>query len=225
MAPDDNDDSGGEDRKVKDLLDPATEADLARWFSLPSVTQLEDEGKQAAPAGDAEMAEVVARRKKAIEAVDPRLLDEILARTDDRPNPIVFKKTIDVLIDEDFGFFDERMVDRAMTIAEPREVEIPDALIEDLKECTPQALLRDLHRVESFFDKTFEIIDAAAEQRLDIVAEVKAAMRASWKLTGIGPGTRTDLDESRALLAGVRADRRRTWTDYLPLLPNRTVHE
>jgi hypothetical protein len=146
-------------------------------------------------------------------------------RTDDRPNPIVFKPTIEVVIDEKTAFFDHGMLDRVMTIAEPREVEIPEALTDDLKDCTPQALLRDLHRPESFFDKTFEIVDAAAEQRLDIVAEVKSAMRTSWKLTGFGPGEKTALDESRELIAGVRADRRRAWTEYLPRLPNRTVSE
>lgn len=221
-----------DDLKVKELLeggrvplDPATQADLDRWFGMPSAMQLEDEGKQAGPADDADMVAVIERRDRALAAVDPALLDEIKARTEDRPNPIVFKPTVDVVIDDSVALFDHGMVDRAMTIAEPREVEIPDALIDDLKECTPQALLRDLHRPESFFDKMFEIVDAAAEQRLDIVAEVKSAMRTSWKLTGFGTGEKTALDESRELIAGVRADRRRAWTEYLPKLPNRTVTE
>lgn len=221
MAPDD-------EPKVKQLLegrvplDPATQAELDRWFGLPSVTQLEEEGKQAGPADEAEMAEVIARRDKALAAIDPALLDEIWQRTEDRPVPIVFEAKLDVVIDDSVALFDHGMVDRAMTIAEPREVEIPDALIDDLKECTPQALLRDLHRPEQYYDKTFEIVDAAAEQRLDIVAEVKAAMSTSWKLPAFG---RSPVDESSDLIAGVRAQRRQPWTQFLPLLPNRTVQE
>lgn len=220
MPPDD-------EPKVKDVLegrvplDPSTQADLERWFGLPSATELEEQGKQAA-LEDSEMAEVVARREKALAAIDPALLDEIRVRTEDRPSPIVFKPTLEVVIDDSVALFDQGMVDRALTIAEPREVEIPDALIDDLKECTPQALLRDLHRSESFFDKTFEIVDAAAEQRLDIVAEVRSAMATSWKLPAFG---KSDLDQSREMLAGVRAQRRQQWTEFLPLLPNRTVQE
>jgi hypothetical protein len=215
MAPDD-------EPKVKELLDAATQADLERWFGLPSVTQLEEEGKQAGPADDAEMVEAMARRDRALASVDPGLIAEIWSRTEERPSPIVFKPSVEIVIDETVALFDHGMVDRAMTIADPREVEIPDALIEDLKDCTPQALLRDLHRPESYFDKTFEIVDAAAEQRLDIVAEVKSAMSTNWKLPAFG---RTALDESRDLLAGVRAQRRQKWIEFLPHLQNRTVQE
>jgi len=218
-----------DERKVKDLigqgrvpLDPQTQADLEKWFGLPSVTQLEEQGKTAGPA-DVEAAEMAERREKAIAAIDPALLDAIRLRTEDIPDPIgVPKRTIDVVIDESIAKFDHRMVDRAMTIAEPRTVEIPDALLDDLKECTPQALLRDLHRSEQFFDKIFEIVDAAAEQRIDIVAEVKSAMRTSWKLPAFGA---SPLTEGRQALADVRAQRRQPWTSFLPLLPNRSVQE
>jgi hypothetical protein len=228
MAPNDDDD----DRRVKEMLaegtpplDPTTQAELERWFGLPSATQLEEEGKVAGPV-DMEMQEVVERRAKALAAIDPALLDEIRLRTEDIPNPIgTFKATIDVRIDangDEMPFFDFAMLDRVISIAEPRDVEIPDALIDDLKECTPQALLRDLHRPEQFFDKTFEIVDAAAEQRLDIVAEVRNAMKASWKLPAFGA---TPLQESRAELARVRAQRKQPWTSFLPHLPNRSVTE
>ncbi len=222
--PDDDD-----ERKVKDLiaqgrvpLDPQTQADLEKWFGLPSVTSLEEEGKIAGPA-DLEMAQVMERRMQAIAAVDPALLDEIRLRTEDIPNPIgVPKRTIDPVIDDSIALFDMGMVDKALTIAEPRTVEIPDQLIDDLRDCTPQALLRDLHRPEQFFDKVFEIVDIAAEQRIDIVAEVKSAMRTSWKLPAFG---RRAIEDSREALAEVRAERRAPWISYLPLLPNRSVRE
>jgi hypothetical protein len=217
-----------DDLKVKQLLegrgplDPSTQADLDRWFGMPSAMQLEEEGKQAGPADDADMAATVERRERALAAVDPDLLEQLRVRTDDRPNPIVFKPTIEVVIDEKTAFFDHGMLDRMMVIAEPREVEIPEALTDDLKECTPQALLRDLHRPETFFDKSFEIVDAAAEQRLDIVAEVKSAMRTSWKLPAFG---KMPLAESREMINAMQAQRREPWVDFLPHLQNRTVRE
>ena len=218
-----------DERKVKDLiaegrvpLDPQTQADLEKWVGLPSVTALEEQGKIAGPV-DADMAQVAERRAAAVAAVDPALLDLIRLRTEDIPNPIgVPKRTIEPVIDDSIALFDMGMVDKALTIAEPRTVEIPDQLIEDLKDCTPQALLRDLHRPEQFFDKVFEIVDIAAEQRIDIVAEVKSAMRTSWRLPAFG---KTPLDDSREALAEVRAERRAPWTGYLPLLQNRSVQE
>lgn len=218
-----------DERKVKDLiasgqvpLDPATQADLEKWFGLPSVAELEEQGKLAGPA-DAEMAEVIARRDRALAAVDRTLVDEIRQRTEDISNPIGTPvRTIDVVIDESIAQFDHVMLDKVASIADPRTVEIPDALIEDLKECTPQALLRDLHRPELFYDKVFEIVDAAAEQRIDVVAEVKSAMRTSWKLPAFGA---TPLQESRAALRDLRSQRRQPWTSFLPLLHNRRVSE
>ena len=206
--PDDDDES-----RVKDLiaqralpLDPQTQADLEKWFGLPSATQLEEEGKTAAFA-DAEMAEVVARRDRAIAAIDPTLVDEIRLRTEDVPRPLgerlrTLTTSFDVEVDPSIAFFDHGMVDRALTIADPREVEIPDALVDDLRECTPQALLRDLHRNEEYFDKTFEIWDPGEEQRLDIVAEVRDAMRTSWKLPAFG---KKPVDESHEDLDAIRA--------------------
>jgi hypothetical protein len=226
--PDDDD-----ERRVKDLiaqralpLDPQTQADLEKWFGLPSATQLEEEGKVAAFA-DAEMAEVVARRDRALAAIDPVLINEIRVRTEDIPRPLgeslrTMLTTFDVEVDPSIALFDHGMVDRALTIAEPREVEIPDALIDDLRECTPQALLRDLHRAEQYWDKTFEIWDPGAEQRLDIVAEVRDAMRTSWKLPAFG---KKPVEESREDINAVRAQRRQPWTSFLPHLPNRSVTE
>src|SRR6202012_2251955 len=83
----------------------------------------------------------------------------------------------------------------AAAIAEPRERELPEELRDGLNDCTPQALLRDLHRPESFYEKQFEIVDMAAEQRMDIVAEVDAAMRASWKLPPLGVSPATEARE------------------------------
>jgi len=219
-----------DERRVKDViaageapLDAQTQADLEKWFGLPSVTELAEQGFQASPFSDEEMAVVIERRERALAAVDKTLVAEIYLRTEEIPNPIgTPARIVEITHDGTFAFFDHTMVDRALTIAEPREVEIPDALIDALKECTPQALLRDLHRPELFFDKAFEIIDAAAEQRLDIVYEVRSAMRTSWKLPAFG---RSAVADSRDAYNELRADRRKPWTGYLPHLQNRTVRE
>ena len=115
------------------------------------------------------------------------MLERIYARVESTPESLIkFKAQIDVHVDPEIALFDQGMVDRAFTIADPREVEIPEALRDDLKECTPQALLRDLHRSEREFDKTFEVVDMAAEQRVDIVEMVATAMRTSLKLPPLG---------------------------------------
>jgi hypothetical protein len=125
-----------------------------------------------------------------------------------------------VRVDPSVALFDTAMI--ARQIAEPREVEVPEELRDDMKDVTPQALLRDLHRPELSFDKTFEIVDVAAEQRLDIVAEVDAAMKASWKLPPLGA---SPWREAAALVDAIRADERRSWVELAKTLPNRTVEE
>jgi hypothetical protein len=169
------------------------------------------------------MQAVIERRDRALANVDPRFLQSLYLRNEERPASLIkFEAKIDVRVDEDFGMVDEKLADKAAAIAEERWVEISDETKENLAECTPQALLRDLHRAELYFDKTFEVVDIAAEQRLDIVAEVKAAMATSWKLP---PLSASPIIEGTALLADVRAQRRRKWTEFLPELPNRRVRE
>ncbi|HEY5924708.1 MAG TPA: hypothetical protein VIV11_23675 [Kofleriaceae bacterium] len=221
MAPEDDDDP-----KVKQLLDSttgtATDADLARWFSLPSFQQIAEQ-PSAEPVVDEEMQAVIERRERALASVDPRFVAALYERNEDRPVTLLkFKPSIDVHVDEQFGMLDEAMIERAASIAEPREIEISDELRDDMNECTPQALLRDLHRAELDFDKQFEIVDFAAEQRFDIVAEVKTAMATSWKLPELGP---SPFSASAAVLDGVRAQRRQRWTDVLPEMRNRRVRE
>ncbi|MEJ7603499.1 MAG: hypothetical protein WKG01_36775 [Kofleriaceae bacterium] len=156
MATDDHDKL---DPKVKDFIDAATRAELERWFGLPSY---EVAGQKAEPSPeDPEMVAVRERREKAIAAVDPVLLEALRARFEDGPASLIqFKESIKLRIDETVPLFDYAMVERQASIADPREVEISEELRDDLKDCTPQALLRDLHRID--FDKTFEIVDMAA---------------------------------------------------------------
>jgi hypothetical protein len=223
MAPDDDDD----DRKLP--LDAATQADLMRWFGLPSYTQVEEEAakaktpEQVSPELAAAVAAVVERRNEAVEAVDKALLEAIYARHDVDPKDLfVFKQELDIQIDEKFGAVDEELVAKASSIAEPREVELPDALIDALKECTPQALLRDRHRAERYFDKTFEVIDSLEEARVDASAEAKTAMTTTWK---IPPREEPAFHASMRIWQQIKAERRRPWTEILSSLPSRRVSE
>lgn len=204
-------DDDPDDRKVKELIDLATQAELAKWFGLPSFQQLAEDAKTAAvPAeDDPEMVAVRERRQKAMDAVDPKLLDAIYERTEGKSGTLIKNEFhVDIHVREDVGLFDQAMAERQHQIAEPREVEISDELKDDLKDCTPQALLRDLHRSETMFEKVFEVIDWSAEQKLDIVAEVEAAMKMNLKLPPLGL---SPFEEERRLLAQDRAQRREPW--------------
>lgn len=222
-------DESDDDRKVKQVIDAGTQRDLERWFGLPSFTQLEDEGKQPqVPTSkiDPEMAAVIERRDKALANVDPVFLESIYARHDDEPEDVlVFEKMIDVRVAEsDFGALDEQLLQRAGLIAEPREYELSDELRDDMKECTPQAMLRDLHRPEKYFDKQLEYPDLAAQglEPVDAVKEVATAMTTRWTMPAVEEPA---LVEAERQWTRVRSERRRNWLEYLPALPNRTVRE
>ena len=212
----------GADQKVKDLIDAATRAELEKWFGLPSFEQARDAPSAAAATEDPELIAARERREQAIASVDPALLEAHRQRTTPQESLFQFRPAIVLAVDRPVALFDAGMLDRQMTIADPREVEISEELRDDLRDCTPQALLRDLHRAEIDFEKTFEIIDMAAEQRLDIVAAVAEAMATSWKLPPLGG---SPFVEGAALLAELHAERQQPWTKLLAALPNRRVTE
>jgi hypothetical protein len=218
----DNESASGDDKRVKDLLDAGTRADLERWFGLPSFEQLADRGvKPAEPRPeDPEMLEVRRKRAEAIAAVDPALVEAHRKRTDPPPDLIKFTATLEVRVDPSISTIDLAMIENKHTSLEPREVEIPEELRDDLHDCTPQALLRDLHRPELMFDKVFEIADVAATQRVDVVATIAEAMRTRWSLREFGP---SPLQEARDLIKALRDDRHSPWTEIR--MPGRTVTE
>lgn len=208
------------EQKVKQLLDAATFAELERWFGLPSFQEVAEKGEP--PPADPELEAARERRAKALAAIDPALVEAHRRRVESGDSLIRFQAAIDLRIDPSVLRIDLDHVERKQAIAEPREVEIPEALRDDLADCTPQAILRDLHRPELYFDKLFEVVDMAAEQRLDIVAAVDDAMRTSWKLP---PFERSLAAEARELVAELRADRMRDIAHFLPHLPHRRVTE
>ncbi len=212
-----------------EVVDDVTRAELERWFGLPSYTQIEegDIPKGAEPiAIDPEVAAVRERRERAIAAVDPRMLDEMAARAQRLATPRHERPEVVLHVREDMPIADLDAIERGHRIAEPREVELPVEMQDDLKTCAPQALLRDLHRPELEFEKTFEIVDMAADQKMDIVALVDEAMRTAWRLTGEDVA-RSPKAEATAAIAEIRAERRRPWPKLWTArpLPNRTVSE
>jgi hypothetical protein len=216
-----DDGAAAPEQTVRQLLDAGTIAELERWFGLPSFQELAEKGEPPPPE-DPEVEAVRAQRAKAIAAVDPALVEAHRRRVESGDGLIRFRAAIDLRIDPDLTQIDLDHVERKQAIAEPREVEIPEPLRDDLSECTPQAILRDLHRPEMYFDKVFEVVDMAAEQRFDIVAAVAEAMRTSWTLP---PFPESPIAEARALATELRADRLRSITQFLPHIPNRRVKE
>lgn len=207
---------------LEELVDAITAQQLEKWFGLPSFTQVEQGEVKISDAQDADIAAVRARREKAIEAVDPALLDLILNRF---PTDLLnFQFSLEQHVDPDFGLFDREMFENKMQIAEPREYERPADIEDQLKDATPQAMLRDLHRPETEFWKQFDVVDVAAEQRLDGSAEVATAMTTNWKLPVSDMRHAQDM---RLQLTEARDERNRPWRD-IPTrvkLPNRRVAE
>lgn len=211
-----------DDKTVKEMIDAATRAELERWFGLPSIAQVEEQAKANAPEEDPDVVAVRERRQKAIEAVDPAMVEAHRRRMEAPDTLIRFRALIDVRVNPDFALLDHSMIDRGSSIADPREVEIPEQLRDDLRDCTPQALLRDLHRPEFEFDKTFEIVDHAAEGRIDVVAAVNEVMTTTYR---ISTAVSTSIfHEGREILRELRTDRLAPWTpERLAALPNRRV--
>jgi hypothetical protein len=151
-------------------------------------------------------------------AIDPDLLGSLRHRIQRQDAIRSFRPALDVHVDPGIAVLDTAMVDRQFATAEPREVEIPMAMQDDLRECTPQALLRDLHRPELYFDKQFELSDPIAGEHVDANAAVSEMMRTSWKLP---LSTTKPTDEARALCDEVREARRASWVRMANELPNR----
>lgn len=211
MATDDD------DRKVKEILDAGTRADLERWFGLPSITELDEAGKPL-PAGiDPEVLEVQERQARAMAAVDPDMLARHAHRTSGGERMLRFKATIEPRVDSSILGFDESKLPRGT--AEAREVEIPQALLDDLRQCTPQAILRDLHRPEMEFRVEMEMVDFEAEMRVNGSAIVREALAQRYSLSLEAPLFAAGV----ALLRELRADRFMDVTEALEQMPNRRV--
>src|SRR5689334_17475246 len=112
MTDDENERKAAE-RRAKDVvdggeLDAATQADLARWFGLPSYTELEDKHIEVE---DPDVAKVRERRAKAIEAVDPAMLEAHRRRTDPPDDLFRFVPNIELNVDPAMALLDMQMIE------------------------------------------------------------------------------------------------------------------
>jgi hypothetical protein len=211
-------------KPLREIVDEVTAAELERWFGLPTYQQV-DEGEVKLEHEDPDMVAVRERRAKAIEAVDPAMVEAHRRRTDGPLDDLLkFKATITLRVNPDVSLIDLAMIENRLQSSEPRERERPEDIEEQLEDNAPQALLRDLHRPELVFEKLFEVVDMAAEQKIDIVAEVAAAMATSWKLPAFGARPPV---LAQQLWDEARAERNLPWPDILKRanLPNRRVQE
>jgi hypothetical protein len=211
-----------DDKTVKELIDASTRAELEKWFGLPSFQQLAEQAPPPPPAEDPEWAAFRKRREAALAAVDPAMLAAHRQRVERQRDLKLFKPEIEPRIAPNMMMLDQAMIDRGHTIAEPRQYELPSDLEDALTERTPQALLRDLHRPELEFQKMFEIVDLAAESRVDLRAIINEALafRPSSKKK-----VESKVRDVRTLLLEMRQERRKPWTDLTAKMRNRRVTE
>lgn len=213
--------AGDDDTKVKDaVLDAATRAELERWFSLPSFQDLEAKGVEI---DDVMWAEARKKRAQALAAVDPAMLEWHRVRNE-RENILFFKPNLELHVELHPIGANTSLADSRAAIAEPREVQIKLGIDEDLAECTPQALLRDLHRPEMFFEKVFEYIDFIAEQRVDAAAAIAEVMTTRWSDAFNTP---RPYRETVPMLDAAHTIRRQPWPALFAenTLPNRRFEE
>jgi hypothetical protein len=209
------------EKKVKELIDGATRAELARWFGLPSYEALAEQGVRPEP--PAEDPKFAARRKRqdtALAAIDPALVEAHRRRTEGLADTIKPPLEVTLHVDPSIMQLDMAMIAQRGAIAEPRDFVRPPDLEDALPDCTPQALLRDLHRPELHFSKDFQRVDLMESYRIDIAASIDEVMATSTKLP---PPPMPLFDEGYALLQELRAERKQPWINIE--MPRRRVTE
>lgn len=158
-----------------EALDPETLAQLHQWFGLPSAMDL--------PAQE-ERPEHEVRRAAAIAAVEPWFLSycqrlaERLPRMFEEAGMSLFLDANHTTVVEAFQ--------AAGRLGEPREIEVSYLLEDDLKERVPQALLRDLHRVEEnfpFYLETTPVAEPIPDVHLQVVAALAAGEADSERIS------------------------------------------
>jgi hypothetical protein len=151
------------DSDVQAMLDPSTAAELAKWFGLPSFSELAERG-EAPPSAEpsssenALFAEQLKAREAAMSAAQPAFLDSIerwhlrnaQVRHDDSTAERALEKFAHVTtVIEQFA--------HRMVVQLPTDRERPYDLDDAVRTCTPQALLRDLFRPAEVFPRYLQL--------------------------------------------------------------------
>lgn len=140
------------------LLDPQTAAELARWFEQPALAHNGDSNPQPHDSDPLLSDEIDKIREAAMAAAQPAFLASI-ERWYIRNDAIRYDDTYAIRATQKFDTvttaieqFTQRLV-----LQTPVERERPMYLEDALRECTPQALLRDLHRPAEFFGRELQL--------------------------------------------------------------------
>jgi hypothetical protein len=195
-----------------DLLaknDPALLAELASWFERPSIPMLEEQQRAAAEAGqesfeESEWRETRERRDKAAAAADPGLLARLWDR-DTAPPPFEPRPPVSLTLDETIALALVRAeLDRAVRtdpLAPERAFGVPPDIVALVSEDNaPQALLRDLYRPVTDYERRFESPFGDIElPDFEAAAKVRAALRETLAVEWLTPPMDT-LDSIRVEL-------------------------
>jgi hypothetical protein len=205
--------------ELEDKLDPATIAQLAAWFDLPSFEELEERRQAEEPEIDER-----AERRKEVHARITEVADQtILARmqhwTGAGDTLIHLPPPMEVKIGGEIRVADSDWSERMGTIADEREVEIPSWIEEAFHEATPQAILRDLHRPEDDFALRFQYLDTPptlSDMRKELHSEIGRSLQ-------VRPDTPPSWQTIRDATAELRRWKAANWAE-LPL-PKREASE
>jgi hypothetical protein len=199
-----------------DVTDPETASQLAEWFTRPSFEQL---GEKEAPVVDPEMEARRLVQQRALAAVEPALLAHAERHRGAADSLLHFTANLELRVGTvDISAIDPVLLARAGAIADERSVELPHQLADDLNDCTPQALLRDLHRPEFEFAIRYE---TAFEPGPSLFAPSDSA-RAVMKQRFAYRGTSDRHAEARAAYAEIAAAKQAPWAELpLPRRPHR----
>lgn len=199
--------------EIEQEVDAATLAELMSWFDRPNA--LADPKPEAAVEeswDDREMREARERQEAASAHADPWLLAYI-ARHETAPPPFKELPPIELTIDESITLRlvrDElERVERVDATGEERPYGVPRDIAELIEQHNaPQAILRDLFRPETYFERRLESpFDELPT--VDPLAEAKAAMAEHH----VVPWTSAPMDVLDEINAELREILGRSWAD------------
>lgn len=221
---DDEGNGGGDEPRARDLaaqpapeghahpLDPATMAKLASWFDLPSFDEVAEQQAAARSVSEERSAteKLLEARSNALANIDPAFMASLDGRRASGATlpQIPLRET---RWERRMIALDETRIPPAMDENDYPEVHIPAPLLKDLKACTPQAQLRDLHRPDKDFyirlEPAFE--DAGDPEAPDLMAPIRETLEASYRV-GVVPPAMIMMD---AGIADLRTILAKPWSE------------
>lgn len=170
--------SGRVTPEASEELDPATVAQLAAWFGIPVATPVPT--PSATPPSKRE--EAALRRQQALDAVDPAFLAAHEARWTQGDALLRINRPVGRRLRSPSRF--DLAAWRLQASDEVREAERPEDIRDALKEPTPQAVLRDLHRPDQQFllrllptDMGLDVAGMRTRSRIDTALRASYAVR------------------------------------------------